>query len=1010
MVRRPLPRLFFSATFSLTRRRPAERNYKEEACAALPRAVTAAHPLLPEEKQQKTMKTTRIGGDDSPSSATPEPKAMVDPLGVLAPAKVSFDPLGVVKSASPAFFDPLGVTGGGGGGGGGSGSAKSMPDAPFTAAPTIMERAVPAEHKADAMEEMIEEGFVPWSSKKGAVLQKYTTNESVGILASFMQDVPNRVNMPVDTTQRRLHELERGEDDEERQLEVSQQEYVRHIESLHGALRNAWDQEQNRVLALKIVIRCAKVLGDTSVIQFYPSKFVLISEILDSFGDLVYDRIRERGAVEDAQGRMRELKADFTAEDVNDYARETCKNWFHKVASIRELLPRVYVEMALLHCYRFIYNDPFETLLTRINMQLRGVCDPLVATYARAYLARVGSRVKPRLKPYLVTGFVDHLEVMKQNIDSGLITRICKDKNIDPLKYYDLYSPALDWMLQCLAHNNRSQATLMAILGKFKVMGDALTLNHIIRNFHPDVAAQHCLLFSSLIQAADDRGLKRERLWSSFGASLIMSPPSPGDAAALWKEVWTDLLKEQDLVTFVNLAEIWIEFPVKYLVTPDDASSLTQALKQLLERVKPEKGHQAVQDQLQSMAQKILSGFPDYTHVARLDVFHEFVDLFSGEHQVQVHKAILRSFRAFQGASISDPLLIEHVFTAAKSAHDSINTLSFDDERRQVSELLCSFVTKVDFGRNVEKQLTFLSDARRAFGNFDTVKARLVHAVAALTMRTLSIVGGVHTERTAPFVRACVANLFITIPSIESVFVRLELYLVAANVALQNGAIGQAEDLCKAAVKLFGESIPPHPSDLDLEVVRAKCRAKEEQMLEFVLRFASLLVVIPGHPELGPFYLFGGLLKVLSAFQWLPGSEVPCRVAMALLGTLCALAQETLPYHIRNLESNNVLYGGDPMYLEELYKLVDAFVQQILDQLTVLKTTNPASQALLAAEFFDVTVSLANLNAKSGNLVASLFAIAKTSAEPPTYLRSAFAALKFRTGPLHHALATKLQV
>jgi hypothetical protein len=431
------------------------------------------------------------------------------------------------------------------------------------------------------------------------------------------------------------------------------------------------------------------------VIQFYPSKFVLISEILDSFGDLVYNRIKERGAMEDAQGRIRELKPDFTAEDVNEHARETCKNWFHKVASIRELLPRLYVEMALLHCYRFIYNDPFETLLTRINMQLRGVCDPLVATYARAYLARVGARVKPRLKPYLVTGFVDHLEVMKQNIDGGLIGRICKEKNIDPLKYYDLYSPALDWMLQCIAHNNRSLSTLMTLLNKYKVMGDALTLSHIICNFHPDVAAQHCLLFSQLVKEADDRGLHRDRLWSALGASLILSPPAQEAAAPLWEDVWKEIQKVQDLVTYVNLVEIWIDFPVKYLVRPDETAPLVAALRDLLERVRPEKAHQLVEDQLQSVAQKILSGFPDYTHVAKMDVFHELVDLFTGEHQVQVHKSILRAFRNFSGASINDPVLIEHVFTAAKAAHDSINTLSFDDERRQVSELLCSFVTKV---------------------------------------------------------------------------------------------------------------------------------------------------------------------------------------------------------------------------------------------------------------------------------------------------------------------------
>ena len=65
---------------------------------------------------------------------------------------------------------------------------------------------------------------MPWNSKKGAILQKYTTDEQVGILVSFMQDVPNHVNMPVETTQKRLHELERSEMDEERQLQVSQQE------------------------------------------------------------------------------------------------------------------------------------------------------------------------------------------------------------------------------------------------------------------------------------------------------------------------------------------------------------------------------------------------------------------------------------------------------------------------------------------------------------------------------------------------------------------------------------------------------------------------------------------------------------------------------------------------------------------------------------------------------------------------------------------------------------------
>jgi len=45
------------------------------------------------------------------------------------------------------------------------------------------------------------------------------------------------------------------------------------------------------------VIQCAKLLTDISVIQFYPSKFVLVTDILDTFGRLVYDRIAAKATL-----------------------------------------------------------------------------------------------------------------------------------------------------------------------------------------------------------------------------------------------------------------------------------------------------------------------------------------------------------------------------------------------------------------------------------------------------------------------------------------------------------------------------------------------------------------------------------------------------------------------------------------------------------------------------------------------------------------------------------------
>lgn len=74
-------------------------------------------------------------------------------------------------------------------------------------------------------------------------------------------------------------------------LDLSQQEYASRIEQLNNELVQAWHSDQ-RVKALKIAIQCAKLLVDTSVIVFYPSKFVLITDILDIFGKLVYERLK----------------------------------------------------------------------------------------------------------------------------------------------------------------------------------------------------------------------------------------------------------------------------------------------------------------------------------------------------------------------------------------------------------------------------------------------------------------------------------------------------------------------------------------------------------------------------------------------------------------------------------------------------------------------------------------------------------------------------------------------
>lgn len=177
-------------------------------------------------------------------------------------------------------------------------------------------------------------------------------------------------------------------------MNLSQQEYISRIEQLNNELVVSWKTEQ-RVKALKIAIQCSKMLADTTVLQFYPSAFVLITDILDIFSKLVYDRLKSKSGSE-------RLSANN--------ARETAQNWFYKVSSIRELLPRLYIEISLMRSYEFLSRSFLEDALQRVTLMIRGIADPLVAIYLRSYLVRVGITVS-KSKELVKDNFSDVMEI-----------------------------------------------------------------------------------------------------------------------------------------------------------------------------------------------------------------------------------------------------------------------------------------------------------------------------------------------------------------------------------------------------------------------------------------------------------------------------------------------------------------------------------------------------------------------------------------------------------------------
>uniref|UniRef100_A0A672TLP2 VPS35 endosomal protein-sorting factor-like n=1 Tax=Strigops habroptila TaxID=2489341 RepID=A0A672TLP2_STRHB len=875
------------------------RNYvsESEMCKleSIPLDFGDYHPLKPiTVTESKTKKMNRKGSTSSTSSSSSS--SMLDPLSSVLDGT---DPLSLFAAAA----DPVTTD-----------STRKKRDKDDSSA--------------------VGSDFEPWSSKRGDILARYTTTEKLSIVSGRKATTTgSAVSEKVRTRLEELDDLEEGSQKE--LLNLTQQDYMNRIEELNQSLKDAWSSDQ-KVKALKIVIQCSKLLSDTTVIQFYPSKFVLITDILDTFGKLVYERILSM-----CMDSRVSLPDNFSPESVNDTAKETCLNWFFKIASIRELIPRFYVEAAILKCNKFLSKMGISECLPRLTSMIRGIGDPLVAVYARAYLCRVGMEVAPQLKESLNENFFDFLLTFKQ-IHGDTVQNQLVVQCVEIPLYLTLYSPAIDWILQCIAYR-APEVLLTEMMERCKNLGNnALLLNSIMSAFRAEFIAARSMDFIGMIKECDESGFPKHLLFRSLGLNLALADPPESDRLQILNEAWKVITKLKNPQDYINCAEVWVEYTCRHFTKREVNTVLADVIKHMT----PDRAFEDAYPQLQSIIQKVITYIYDFSLLFSVEKFLPFLDMFQKESvRVEVCKCIMESF---------------------------INALTLEDEKRMLAALINGFIKMVSFGRDFEQQLSFYVEARSMFCNLEPVLVQLIHSVNQLAMETRKVMKGNHSRKTAAFVRACVAFCFITIPSLSGIFTRLNLYLHSGQVALANQCLSQADAFFKAAVSL----VPEVPKMINVD---GKMRPSDTFLLEFLCNFFSTLLVVPDHPEQGVLFLVRGLLNVIQDYTWEDNSDDKVRIYTNVLHLLSAMTQEAYIYHVDKVDSNDTLYGGDSKFLTEINKLCETVIAQILDHLKTLgKEETLKRQSQLALHFFNTILAHGDLrNNKLNQLSVNLWNLAQ---------------------------------
>jgi hypothetical protein len=919
-------------------RAPIARNYEsEQAKSRLGREDGSFHPLLPHRKAApavvvKEVKPTAMGvmAGKRSSMSSNSSSASMDPLSAMSSDPLS-DPLS--SPMSNPLMDPLSF-----------GSSSSGMDDPLSSRSNDivnLPRAVDSASisKSKDKEDASSGGAGsrnPWQIKKAQILSEFAITGSITMNSSAVKEFQGSgvedgsATRYLDKYTQRLANLEKRYVSEEK-VSMTGKEYEAHVNKLSSDLSRAWAKDE-RVGSLKIAIQMAKLLADTNMPQFYPAMFVMITTELDRFGSMVYTRLKtkaEEGLNENNPNAKKRLtlSENFVCADVPTAAKETCRNWFYKTACIRELLPRIYIEVALLKCYRFLTDADFPQILSRVGSIIRGLGDPLVSLYARAYLVVIGNDVAPQSTGFALSMMQDVLysfKMLKEPHHASELTRF----KLSSADYIRLLAPGMEWVLHCVG-KSASKEVFQGLLQQFRdSCNDTMVLKHIIDSFDPSYHTHAALGMASLIKSSDQSSVTHIEAFASLGKAIAAVPPPEEQRLPLLNEVWKVVSKCEDLLVYVQCASAWLDAAMKHYSERETLILLADLGTKLAAYAGVELS-EPVQKYLESIVTSLLSNTPSGSSILTSDNLLKILDIFTGHRKVELCKEIIQSFRTHK--STNDAILINTMFYIARTIHDSVDCLSADSEHRYVGNLLCGFIDKIDFDRDLEQQLNVYVECRSIFCNSDMVKDKLVLCVGGLAVKAYKYVKGKHSKKTAAFAKACLAFCHITIPSIADVFRKLELLLYCAQVALLNQCLPQTDTFLKAAISLIPEA-PSHVEDLETN----KRVHAEEKLLCYLRSLLGFLVVAPGHPEHGPFYIVQGLLNAVPRYQWQPQTGLQTKVFIDILGLLATFAQKKFPYKISQVESNDSLYGGAIDYMQDLHENITTCIAEIVKQLTAL--------------------------------------------------------------------------
>ncbi|XGW19981.1 hypothetical protein V3C99_003643 [Haemonchus contortus] len=736
--------------------------------------------------------------------------------------------------------------------------------------------------------------FESWASKRAQILSTHGSTE-LATISCFGATLPAKFSV-LDKTKYRLQMLE-DMSGLRKLSDISLNEFVGHVNELRQRFLTAWE-DNKRVESIEVITELARLLSAPTTPSFFPVQWILVTDIVDLFGEYVYDRLLLKANEERKAAGDGALPSNFESSDVPPNTVDVAKNWFNKVEDIKEAVPRFYVETTLIGCQRFLDSTCLRASLLRLATMIEKFPHPLSAAYARAYICKIAMILDPA--------------------DRGPHWKALNDLMQSSKQPTEFVTPALEWIVQCVSYGAATVEDLGPLWEYCKRPENQASLIHAFMIGVPHkYLLNHCVEVSELIVSQTLPPADLE----TFGSRLLQGELAEDLHPKVFSLVWP-YISRFEKENFMKCSAVWSKFISRYYAKAE----LTDLCKLTLEKLSCMKDPTEYCDYLSTIIENILeySG-SDFPLLVKSKPFVDLLDYVRDEpYGSRCAKAVLTAItRVFEVGSVKNLEIIDLIVEQCGRLCQSIHPETISDEIRVIDRLVASALDRPWLPKDPERQLDLICRARACLFQSNGCIAHTVSMIISFGFRFYA--AQKPSSKKSDFMRAISANLYITILAITDPVKRFQLSLRAVYVCLLTNSLPKIEAQLKYTLETLDSlTIPP------------------AQFLPFFSHLLSVLVFVPDLPHKPTLYWFNAVVNLIERRDWPAGHETVYGDAwIRCLHYLWAVSQPDFPLNFGNVISNDIYYGSSKAYLAVVTEKADYVMQQILALIEAQSTAKP---------------------------------------------------------------------